>query len=78
MLLSNLLSIPGEHCIDVLMKGEKIHSISEHGDSLTNKSGDPVIKFHNAIVFPGLINSHEHLDFNLFPQLGNKVYKNYV
>lgn len=36
------------------------------------------IDFNNAIVFPGLINSHDHLDFNLFPQLGNRIYKNYT
>ncbi|HEY4064849.1 MAG TPA: amidohydrolase family protein [Puia sp.] len=31
-----------------------------------------------AIVFPGLINSHDHLDFNLFPLLGNRIYNNYT
>jgi len=34
--------------------------------------------FDNAIAFPGLINSHDHLDFNLFPQLGNRIYHNYT
>jgi cytosine/adenosine deaminase-related metal-dependent hydrolase len=29
------------------------------------------------IAFPGLINSHDHLDFNLFPQLGERTYQNY-
>ena len=28
--------------------------------------------------FPGLINSHDHLDFNLFPQTGNRIYNNYT
>src|SRR5580700_225748 len=36
------------------------------------------IEFENALAFPGLINSHDHLDFNSFPQLGNYVYNNYV
>lgn len=35
------------------------------------------ITFKDAIVFPGLINSHDHLDFNLFPQLGERTYNNY-
>jgi cytosine/adenosine deaminase-related metal-dependent hydrolase len=35
------------------------------------------ILFDNAIAFPGLINSHDHLDFNSFPQLSNKIYTNY-
>jgi cytosine/adenosine deaminase-related metal-dependent hydrolase len=37
-----------------------------------------ILHFENAIAFPGLINSHDHLDFNLFPQLGNRLYNNYV
>jgi cytosine/adenosine deaminase-related metal-dependent hydrolase len=36
------------------------------------------LHFNDAIVLPGLINSHDHLDFNLFPQLGNRIYKNYT
>jgi cytosine/adenosine deaminase-related metal-dependent hydrolase len=36
------------------------------------------INFVDAIAFPGLINSHDHLDFNLFPQLGEKLYRNYT
>lgn len=37
-----------------------------------------VISFEGCCAFPGLINSHDHLDFNLFPQLGNHIYNNYV
>jgi cytosine/adenosine deaminase-related metal-dependent hydrolase len=36
------------------------------------------LTFDNAIIFSGLINSHDHLDFNLFPQLGNRIYSNYT
>lgn len=36
------------------------------------------LRFENVIAFPGLINSHDHLDFNSFPLLGNRVYDNYV
>jgi cytosine/adenosine deaminase-related metal-dependent hydrolase len=28
------------------------------------------------VVLPGLINSHDHLEFNLFPRLGRGVYPN--
>ncbi|MGZ3872063.1 MAG: amidohydrolase family protein [Mucilaginibacter sp.] len=34
--------------------------------------------FDNALVFPGLINSHDHLDFNLFPQFGRHIYDDYT
>jgi hypothetical protein len=41
-------------------------------------SDETVINFDDAIAFPGLINSHDHLDFNLFPSLGEKLYQNYT
>lgn len=41
-------------------------------------TGNLNLSFNNAIVFPGLINSHDHLDFNLFPALGGKTFKNYT
>jgi cytosine/adenosine deaminase-related metal-dependent hydrolase len=44
---------------------------------LTDKNCLQLI-FINAIIFPGLINSHDHLDFNLFPKLGNKAYSSYT
>ncbi len=36
------------------------------------------INFDNDLVFEGLINCHDHLDFNLFPQLGDKTYQSYT
>jgi cytosine/adenosine deaminase-related metal-dependent hydrolase len=39
---------------------------------------EPSLDFDGALAFPGLINSHDHLDFNLFPPLGNKIYSNYT
>ncbi len=38
---------------------------------------DLSLSFNNALVFPGLINSHDHLDFNLFPSFGKRIYRNY-
>ena len=31
-----------------------------------------------AIAFPGLINSHDHLDFNVFPILKTRIYCDYI
>ena len=36
------------------------------------------LAFENAMVLPGLINSHDHLDFDLFPRLGNRIYGSYT
>ena len=58
--------------VNINVEGEKIMAVtSPTGET---HSG---LTFENAIVFPGLINSHDHLDFNLFPQLGTGIYKNY-
>ncbi len=78
MQLSNLSPIPSGEKVDILIEDGEISSVSKHWDSLSDVSNSIQIKFEDAIVFPGLINSHDHLDYNSFPQLGNKVYNNYV
>src|SRR5687767_1636353 len=35
------------------------------------------LKLDGALVLPGFINSHDHLDFNIFPQFGTKIFSNY-
>jgi cytosine/adenosine deaminase-related metal-dependent hydrolase len=40
-------------------------------------SGTTILDCNNAIVFPGFINSHDHLDFNCFPPTANGLYQNY-
>lgn len=75
MRLYNLLLLESGEVVDLLVEDCIIKSIQPAGKS----SGDGnAIKFENAIVLPGLINSHEHLDFNLFPQLGDTTYESYV
>lgn len=39
---------------------------------------DVELDFNGAVAIPGLINSHDHLEFNLYPKLGNKIYNDYV
>jgi len=75
MLLSNLSLLTNDEPVDILLNKEKILSVNEH---IKSQERGHAIQFTDAIVFPGLINSHDHLDFNLFPQLGNKIYNNYV
>jgi cytosine/adenosine deaminase-related metal-dependent hydrolase len=70
MLLKNL-TLPGSEA--------GLINIGIRGDRITNNfSKDIEIDFNNAIAFPGLINSHDHLEFNLFPKLGNMIYQDYV
>ncbi len=77
MLLRNLYSVSNSEIIDIKVSGDKILSVYDQGEYKSNFSEEEII-FKDAIVFPGLINSHDHLDFNSFPQLGHKIYNNYV
>lgn len=43
-----------------------------------HSKNEVTLKFEDSIVFPGLINSHDHLEFNLYPQLGHNIYEDYV
>jgi cytosine/adenosine deaminase-related metal-dependent hydrolase len=36
----------------------------------------PEIDCRGLLILPGLINAHDHLEFNLFPRLGNGPYRN--
>jgi hypothetical protein len=40
-------------------------------------NGSVLQEIGDVMVFPGLINSHDHLEFNLFPLLCNKIYCDY-
>jgi cytosine/adenosine deaminase-related metal-dependent hydrolase len=77
MLLCNVSIVGDKNTTpkDILVENDYICSVTENGSNAAH-SDNPIV-FDNAIAFPGLINSHEHLDFNLFPQLGNTVYNNY-
>lgn len=74
MILSNvkmaLTGIP----VNIRIDNNKIKDVLPQA---VNIPGELNLTFENAIVFPGLINSHDHLDFNLFPALGNRIYSNY-
>ena len=61
----------------MLLTGLTIINSTENSITIDNDI-DVELNFENALVFPGLVNSHDHLDFNLFPQLGNKKYNNYA
>lgn len=72
MILKKVFSQAHNSHIDIAIENTLISDIGH------NLSGINEIYFDNAVVFPGLINSHDHLDFNLFPKLGNSKFKNYT
>lgn len=36
-----------------------------------------IFELRDVLVFPGLVNAHDHLDFDLFPFLGKRIYTDY-
>lgn len=61
---------------DIRLAGRSIVSITDHREQ--DAAGDDRLDFDSAIAFPGLINSHDHLEFDLFPQLGIGPYVDFV
>src|SRR5579872_2683284 len=68
---------------DVWLDGGKIVAIrpshpGPENDTFALPAAVPTLDLGGALAFPELINSHDHLDFNLFPPLGNRTYRNYT
>jgi hypothetical protein len=74
MKLNNLINKRTGNPMSILVRGDHIVSVKEE---LTER--EPfTIQFNYATVIPGLINSHDHLDFNCFQPLGTSQFKNYT
>lgn len=58
---------------DVRIQGNEVIDI---GQGLSARKREVVIDCSGQYVYPGLINAHDHLSFNLFPRLGNPPYRN--
>jgi cytosine/adenosine deaminase-related metal-dependent hydrolase len=52
--------------------------ITEIGNNLQPRSKTHIFDLRNYFLYPGLINSHDHLEMNLYPKLGTPPYNNYV
>ena len=74
MLLKNVHIIGAPGLQHIHIQSGKIKAVIDAAD----ESAGPSLSFENAMAFPGLINSHDHLDFNCFPQIGNRIYNNYT
>ena len=74
MLLSNIKLLNDNQPVNIEISDEKISNIERGGNHQTGKG----IFFSAAMAFPGLINSHDHLDFNCFSPFGKKCYTSYT
>ena len=78
MLLQNLNIIGHDGIKHIRIVEDKIRTIASDQSLLMPERNELSLVFEKVIAFPGLINSHDHLDFNLFPQTGNRIYKSYI
>lgn len=76
MLLTNVRLLPEERVVDIAVNGEMISAVSDH--AATPAANELTLNFQHVLAFPGLINSHDHLDFDCFPALENSKYNNYT
>jgi len=72
MVLNNVTTITSNGPVNIQLKNGQLIPVDK------NAASDLQLTFNDALAFPGLVNWHDHLDFNLFPQLGDRVYNNYT
>jgi len=72
MRLHNVTLVNSHQPVSILVQNQKILDAGKTGNAGFN------IDFTGALAFPGLINSHDHLEFNCFAPLGDKIYNNYT
>lgn len=58
--------------------GGRITAIDAGSHSRPNRSYDVDVDLSGFMLLPGLINAHDHLEFGLYPRLGDPPYRNYV
>jgi len=73
IILRNVEILGGPGVRDVIIEGQRIREIVSSAPG-----GDPEIAFGSALAFPGLINSHDHLEFDCYEQLGGGPYRDYI
>jgi cytosine/adenosine deaminase-related metal-dependent hydrolase len=76
MVLQQLAAAGTGYTYDIRVSGEKITAVAAAGSLEAGEK--ETLQVENGLVFPGLINSHDHLDFDLYPLCGNKIYRDYT
>ena len=61
-----------KNSVSITLRGKEIQDVSSYYKSDLNG-----VNGGGALVFPGLVNSHDHLRLNLYPLIKSRLYKNY-
>ena len=78
MILKNLYIVgKDKNKYDIRIKDNIISDTNRSGISDVTEN-EFAINLKDCIVFPGLINSHDHLEFNIYPKLGHRKYNDYI
>jgi|SRR5690348_7368359 cytosine/adenosine deaminase-related metal-dependent hydrolase len=67
------LEISNGRILRLIDRGRKEHA----PDRASPQPGRTEISVDGSLILPGLVNSHDHLEFNLFPRLGRGPYPNF-
>jgi cytosine/adenosine deaminase-related metal-dependent hydrolase len=78
MILENITIKGSEGEKQIVIQENRIRAVHDNPVKTGSLNDGIRIRFENAVAFPGLVNSHDHLDFNLFPQLANRHYPDYT
>ncbi len=63
----------------IQITGDRITSIFNLPPALPDAAPAPAeINLNGFLILPGLVNAHDHLQFALFPRMGNPPYRNYI
>ena len=63
----------------IQITGDRITRIFKHPHPLLDTAPGPAdINLNGFLVLPGFVNAHDHLQFALYPRMGNPPYRNYI
>ena len=63
----------------IQITGDRITRILNLSSALPDAAPEPSdINLNGFLILPGFVNAHDHLQFALFPRMGNPPYRNYI